>query len=497
MTENPQIKTKFKSLDDLIELRWYCILILIMAETTAFISMANVTLMVFAGATPTVIGCDNTTISDCHEFESFKNASKCSNPVLEYQFESVQVEFNYICDKAKMVKNTITVQTFGIVVGAAIFGQISDSFGRRKTLIISSMGSALFNLIASYSSNLFYFALWRFFSGIFAGGVSVVQMVYLIENVPRYHRMWIQNTFTWSPNYIIFAYFAWLAQDWRTLLIVVSAASALSVLVLLLLEESPRWLVQKGKIEEARRLFIKIRKIDRLYSEDFEKDLDEVLRIEAEKEEDAKMTKNTHLFICAAHGKCWDKQPLFCICSSMTMYALLFNMEKLSGSIYWNGAIIGATRWIINITVSLADYKLQWFGRKMSVTLSTVITLICLSGIIVFMKTGNVLSIGTNLIISMCAQLFLSKYLIVNELYPTAVRNLAMSAVSTMCRVGAMFSPQLFYLSDIAEWIPYAVLIGFQFVDLLIFSLFIPETKGVHLENHLPSKHGRIFGKSD
>ncbi|PIC36262.1 hypothetical protein B9Z55_015324 [Caenorhabditis nigoni] len=414
-----------------------------MAETTAFISMANVTLMVFAGATPTVIECDNITISSCHEYENLKNASRCSNPVLEYQFESVQVEFNYICDDAKMVKNTITVQTFGIVVGAAIFGQISDSFGRRKTLIISSMGSALFNLIASYSSNLFYFALWRFFAGIFAGGVSV------------------------------------------------------------LLEESPRWLVQKGRIEEARRLLIKIRKIDRLYSENFEKDLDEVLRIEAEKEEDAENDKKyTFIHLCCT-WKMLGQTATFLvgfICSSMPMYALLFNMEKLSGSIYWNGAIIGATRWIINITVSLADYKLQWFGRKMSVTLSTVITLICLAEIIVFMKTelrGTVLSIGTNLIISMCAQLFLSKYLIVNELYPTAVRNLAMSAVSIMCRVGAMFSPQLFYLSDIAEWIPYAVLIGFQFVDLLIFSLFIPETKGVHLENHLPPKHERIFGKSN
>ncbi|PIC36260.1 hypothetical protein B9Z55_015324 [Caenorhabditis nigoni] len=403
MTENRQIKTKFKSLDDLIELRWYCILILIMAETTAFISMANVTLMVFAGATPTVIECDNITISSCHEYENLKNASRCSNPVLEYQFESVQVE----------------------------------------TLIISSMGSALFNLIASYSSNLFYFALWRFFAGIFAGGVSV------------------------------------------------------------LLEESPRWLVQKGRIEEARRLLIKIRKIDRLYSENFEKDLDEVLRIEAEKEEDAENDKKyTFIHLCCT-WKMLGQTATFLvgfICSSMPMYALLFNMEKLSGSIYWNGAIIGATRWIINITVSLADYKLQWFGRKMSVTLSTVITLICLAEIIVFMKTelrGTVLSIGTNLIISMCAQLFLSKYLIVNELYPTAVRNLAMSAVSIMCRVGAMFSPQLFYLSDIAEWIPYAVLIGFQFVDLLIFSLFIPETKGVHLENHLPPKHERIFGKSN
>lgn len=41
--------SKYTSLDDLIELRWYCMLVLIMAEITAFTALASVTMMVFAG----------------------------------------------------------------------------------------------------------------------------------------------------------------------------------------------------------------------------------------------------------------------------------------------------------------------------------------------------------------------------------------------------------------------------------------------------------------
>lgn len=41
--------SKFKSLDDLVELRWYCMLVLIMAEITAFTALASVMVMVFAG----------------------------------------------------------------------------------------------------------------------------------------------------------------------------------------------------------------------------------------------------------------------------------------------------------------------------------------------------------------------------------------------------------------------------------------------------------------
>ncbi|EFP06199.1 hypothetical protein CRE_13156, partial [Caenorhabditis remanei] len=49
--------------------------------------------------------------------------------------------------------------------------------------------------------------------------------------------------------------------------------------------------------------------------------------------------------------------------------------------------------------------------------------------------------------------------------------------------------------SDYAEWIPYAVLLGCQFYDFIVLSIFLPETKGVVLENHLPPKNKRIFGK--
>uniref|UniRef100_A0A8R1ILV6 Uncharacterized protein n=1 Tax=Caenorhabditis japonica TaxID=281687 RepID=A0A8R1ILV6_CAEJA len=84
-------KSKYASLDDLVELRWYCMLVLIMAEITAFTALASVTMMVFAGANPNVVGCDNQVVNGCHEFNSLKNKSGCT-PVLEYQFESVQVE---------------------------------------------------------------------------------------------------------------------------------------------------------------------------------------------------------------------------------------------------------------------------------------------------------------------------------------------------------------------------------------------------------------------
>ncbi|CAI2350949.1 unnamed protein product [Caenorhabditis sp. 36 PRJEB53466] len=490
------------NLDDFITLRWYCMLVLVMAELTAFTATASSKIMVFAGANPNVVGCGGTPLNGCHELAAFRNQSNQCIPELRYQFKSVQVEFNYICEDAKKVKNTITVQTFGILVGAAVFGQVSDNFGRRKALLVSAMGNAIFNWISAYSPDLFYFMVWRTLAGVFTGGVTVVQMVFMVENIPRKDRMWIQNSITWSPNLILFPFVAYLCHDWRTLSVVTAAASIATFVAVLLLEESPRWLIQKGKLEQARKALIKIRKTDRLYDESFEKDLDEVLHIESEKLARSSKKTKKYTFI---HLFCTWKmmaQTLTFItgitCTTFIVYSLMYNMEKLSGSLYWNLAIMGASRWIINILVCIADYKLPWFGRKMINQISMVFTLLALAFMAIYLffgYEGQALAVGTVVAVGMCSQLFIAKYMMVNELYPTAVRNLAVSAVSTVSRIGSMFSPQLFYLSDYAEWIPYAVLFSCQLYDLIVLSIFLPETKGVLLENHLPPKHKRIFGK--
>lgn len=109
--------------------------------------------------------------------------------------------------------------------------------------------------------------------------------------------------------------------------------------------------------------------------------------------------------------------------------------------------------------MSIADYQLPWFGRRLINHISMIFTLASLAIVAGYVYIGNggyVVAIGTTVALAMCSQLFIAKYLMVNELYPTAVRNLAVSAVSTMSRVGGMFSPQLFYL------------VSFYFITILI-----------------------------
>ena len=55
----------------------------------------------------------------------------------------------------------------------------------------------------------------------------------------------------------------------------------------------------------------------------------------------------------------------FRFCTAIIAYALMFNMEKLSGSLYLNNVIYGIIRYSFNLSFGVADYKIPTMGRKL------------------------------------------------------------------------------------------------------------------------------------
>ncbi|KHJ86971.1 hypothetical protein OESDEN_13264 [Oesophagostomum dentatum] len=78
--------------------------------------------------------------------------------------------------------------------------------------------------------------------------------------------------------------------------------------------------------------------------------------------------------------------------------------------------------------------------------------------------------------------------MITNELFPTAIRNIAVSALFLSSRIGTIIAPQLFYLAHALPALPYLVLLVLSFTDLICFQFFLPETKGVSMSDHMPPK---------
>src|SRR5471030_3475951 len=147
----------------------------------------------------------------------------------------------------------------GLFIGSLLLGWLSDHIGRQKifscSFIIITLAS-LGQFFAQTPEQLFWL---RVLVGIGLGGDYSVGHTMLAEFSPRKHRGVLLGSFSviWTLGYVSATFVGHRMADfgpdaWRWLL----ASSALPAVMIMLLRigtpESPRWLVNKGRIAEAR-----------------------------------------------------------------------------------------------------------------------------------------------------------------------------------------------------------------------------------------------------
>ncbi|KAE9547154.1 hypothetical protein FO519_009635 [Halicephalobus sp. NKZ332] len=173
MKKQPEIET----LGDFPVFGHYSVFFILLFEAIMLPMMAYMTFMIYGGFTPNVNSCgehDFRELSSSKACELLGEIQKTSNctPRLSAQFHSVGYEFEYYCDSAHQMKNSISIQMFGILVGAVVFGQLSDLCGRRRIMLICTLGMTVFGYLASVTSGLVTFTAFLFAALFFTGGNS-------------------------------------------------------------------------------------------------------------------------------------------------------------------------------------------------------------------------------------------------------------------------------------------------------------------------------------
>ncbi|WP_303398524.1 sugar porter family MFS transporter [Zobellia uliginosa] len=155
----------------------------------------------------------------------------------------------------------------GTIVGAMRFGKLADTYGRRKLLMIigvlyfiSAIGSAL-------AYDLSSFVLFRFVGGVGVGGASVISPMYIAEISPAKFRgrlvaitqfnIVLGILLAFVSNYLI-AGFELGAVTWRWMFGVEALPALLFFLFLFAIPRSPRWLLVKGYVDEAKKVLSQV-----------------------------------------------------------------------------------------------------------------------------------------------------------------------------------------------------------------------------------------------
>jgi putative MFS transporter len=148
----------------------------------------------------------------------------------------------------------------GTIFGALLWGRIGDRVGRRKPLIagvvIFSLGTGACALAPE--GGWWYLAALRFVIGVGVGGVAAVAVPMLLEMTPTRLRTLLAGFLLTSLiplGIILAAVLSAVALDplgWRALFAIGIFPIVLAFWTAWFVPESPRWLVDQGRAEEAR-----------------------------------------------------------------------------------------------------------------------------------------------------------------------------------------------------------------------------------------------------
>ncbi|KYO48564.1 hypothetical protein Y1Q_0003987 [Alligator mississippiensis] len=157
----------------------------------------------------------------------------------------------------------------GMMVGAFFWGGLADKVGRRQSLLICMSINGFFAFLSSFVQGYGFFLFCRLFSGFGIGGAVPAVFSYFSEVLAREkrgeHLSWlcmfwmIGGIYASAMAWLIIPHYGWSFSmgsayqfhSWRVFVIVCALPCVCSVVALTFMPESPRFLLEVGKHDEA------------------------------------------------------------------------------------------------------------------------------------------------------------------------------------------------------------------------------------------------------
>jgi len=386
---------------------------------------------------------------------------------------------------------TVSIALFGTIIGALFGGFPSDFLGRKYTLFwigilyfVSALGSAM-------AVDWYAFLFFRFIGGLGVGASSVAGPMYISEISPANMRGRLVALFQFNVVLgILIAYLSnYLLQGsgehaWRWMLGVEGIPAFAFLSLVLLIPESPRWLVfKKGLADKARGI------------------LNKIGHKNAEEELQAIISAHQHHIHKTEKERFFSKQYRFPIMLAI-LFAVFNQVSGINAIIYYTPRIfqnagletssallstagIGFINFVFTI---LAINFIDRFGRRFLMILGSIgliLTLAMTSLSFYYSIGGHIVAISLFVYIAFFG---FSQgaviWVFISEVFPNEVRAKGQSLGSFTHWFMAAFITFLIPSAERIGFGPTFLFFSIMMVVQLIFVLKImPETKGISLED--------------
>ncbi|PAA70851.1 hypothetical protein BOX15_Mlig002548g1 [Macrostomum lignano] len=159
--------------------------------------------------------------------------------------ETAVSRFGLVCQRAWMSNLATTFFFIGFLFGCSLYGALADRFGRLRMMLIALCNMSVGAIAASQAPFLWLYWCFQLLIGIGIGGFMSCTFSYALENTDPAHRSIsgfnLHNG--WTVGIFLGTFIAYFERRYSRLLLYKGLCAAAALPPLLILSESPRWLV--------------------------------------------------------------------------------------------------------------------------------------------------------------------------------------------------------------------------------------------------------------
>lgn len=363
------------------------------------------------------------------------------------QYDSTIVtDFDLVCGTTNMVQVAQTVIMAGVLFGCLLFGPFAESFGRKRATQIPGLFMFVFTAASGLSHHFYLYLAFQFMVGVGYGGFRMNSIILVTE--------WIGLIY--------------FVRNWRLVQFIMAAPLGVLALYIWFIPESARWLMDRGRVKEARELLKKAAALNKGAVPE------SLLRTAGVVNEIEKKGGTLTIFKSPVLTKYFFAVVLAWFSLNLTYYCLSFNVGNLGLNIFLTQLIFGLSEMPAHL---LCIWLLEAVGRRLCL-IATLLSggLTCLLIIIVgqdraifvtsFAALGRIFS---NMAGSICT-------VYVQELFPTSLRQTASGLGNISSRAGGLLSPVVNMLVMYNWMVPVVVYSSLMFLSGAM-GFLLPETR--------------------
>jgi sugar porter (SP) family MFS transporter len=380
---------------------------------------------------------------------------------------------------------------FGALVSSLLSGKLNDALGRKKNLLITAVIFFVGSAICAMAPNENALVIGRLFMGVAIGIGSFSAPLYIAEiSEQRFRGALVTLNQLAIVIGILLAYVVNYAFSqsglWRDMLGGGMLPAVLLFVAALLLPESPRWLIAKGRFSVAEKVLIKIHKHR---AQEELANIKEVVNFEGSQGK----VNPWHDFSKVL----WLGILVSILTQAVGINAIIYyapSIFQLTGFSH-NTAAIFATMGVGLVNVIFTIFAVRFldkYGRRPLLLVGVVGIVISLVILVVAFAIG-VHSTALAWVVFASMILFIACqaigtgpacWLIPSEIFPINIRGLGMG-LSVACNWGANVVVAFFFPVVLHAWGAsgsFGCFLVIALVALVYFYRYVPETKGISLE---------------